>query len=273
MGVASEAAVKVYALLSWYDEQPEHLTRCVRSLKGFADVLVALDGAYATFPNAQRMSAMKQRFALQDAAYASGISYKITEPYRPWQGGEVEKRAALFELARRAGATPDDWFLIIDGDMELASYTPEARELLAASALDIAEVRWHDVRVDGVQVTDNRFRSLFRALPGLTVERAHYLYVVPCDECDEGRVEYDTDYGLFGGTDPCESCKATGRRFLWHTPDGHFVEDDFLDLHEHVTLHHYNSGRDGERKRRAMEYYRHRDDHKLEGAGDWHRRP
>lgn len=262
--------MRIFGLLNWYDEQPEHLTRCVRSLKGFADVLVALDGAYATFPNAKRQSPVEQRFALQDAVYASGMSYRVTEPYRPWQGGEVEKRAALFELARRAGATPDDWFLIIDGDMELASFTPEARELLAASVLDIAEVRWHDVQIDGVQVTDNRFRSLFRALPGLTVERAHYLYTTDCDSCD-GRG--DVHGGQAFGDVACKPCKGTGRRFLWHTPDGHFVEDDFLDLHEHVTLHHYNSGRDGERKRQAMEYYRHRDDHKLEGAGDWHRRP
>lgn len=287
--------MKIYALLSFYDEKPDDLTRCVRSLKGFADCLVALDGAYATFPDARAMSPYDQLRALGDAAYQSVDAYKVTSPYKPWAGGEVEKRAALFELARRAGATPDDWFLIIDGDMELASYTPEARELLAASALDIAEVRWRDVQVDGVPCSDLKFRSLFRALPGLTVERAHYLYVVDCPDCDgEGwTVASTTHIGMgccgnltsigdcCGNPVPepeealeqveCKTCSLTGRRFLWHTPNGHHVDEQFVNLHGHVTLHHYNSGRDGERKREANAYYRDRDERKLEGAGDWHR--
>jgi len=245
--------VKVYALLSFYDEQPEHLKRCVESLKGFADVLVALDGAYATFPDGQRMSPMVQRFALQDAAYASGMSYRITEPYGLWPG-EVEKRAALFELARSAGATPDDWFLIIDADMELAQWKPEARDLLAATSRDIGEVRWHDVQVDGVRHTTHTFRSMFRALPGLTVERTHFLYTVPLDECCGDRAD---------------GCCGRRRRFLWHTPDGHISGEPALDLTGAVTLHHYNSGRDPKRRRRALEYYAARDAAGLESKGDW----
>lgn len=249
--------MKVYALLSWYFERPDHLRRAVTSLKGFADVIVGVDGAYATFPEARAQSPVDQGWALSDAAVCSGLRKYLVTPTTPW-ASEVEKRAAMFEYGRDAGATPEDWFLIIDGDMELAAFTSEARELLAESECDIAEVRWHDIQIDGKQYSEARFRSMFRALPGLTVERAHYLYTVPCPDCDN---------------QACSACKQTGRRFVWHTPDGHFVDERFVDLFDHVTLHHYNAQRDPERKARAADYYRNRDDRKLESAGDWHRRP
>jgi hypothetical protein len=237
--------VRIFALLSWYDEEPEHLKRCVKSLAGFADVLVALDGAYATFPDAKPASSFVQRWALTDAVYESGLSYKTTEPYHPWES-EVQKRATLFELGRRAGATPDDWFLIIDADMSLAEFKPEARGVLEATDLSVAEVRWHDVQINDVRCSTYSFRSMFRALPGLTVERTHYLYTVPLD----------------GG--------YCNRRFLWHMPDGHISDERALDLTEYVTLHHYNSSREPGRRSRALAYYRARDEAGLESKGDWH---
>lgn len=262
--------MKTYALLSWYDEQPDHLRRCVRSLAGFADVLVSLDGSYATWPGGEARSDWTQGAAIINAAASAEVRLVYPMVERQW-ASEVEKRATMFELARQAGATPEDWFLIIDGDMELASYTPEARKLLAASTRDIAEVRWHDVMVNGMPSSTLRFRSLFRALPGLTVERTHYLYTVDCPKCGgRGTVvkngphddEYDSHF-------PCSDCHETSRRFLWHEPSGHPSDEPTLDLYGHVTLHHYNSGRGGERKRQALAYYAHRDANTLESAGDW----
>lgn len=242
---------RVFALLSWYDEQPEHLRRCVRSLAGFADVIVSVDGAYETFPGTGADSPSVQRWALSNAIRTFGLRYfNVGAAGRRW-ASEVEKRAAMFEFARQAGATPRDWLLVIDADMALAEYAHNAKDRLAASKLDVAEVRWHDVQVDGKACSTMTFRSLFRALPGLTVERTHYLYTVPihCD-CAEPQ------------------CKGK-RRFLWHAPSGQISEEPALDLTNAVTLHHFNSQRDPDRKQRALAYYKDRDARTLEGAGDW----
>ncbi len=255
--------MNIYALLSWFDESPDHLKRCVTSLKGFADCIVTLDGGYATFPDAWPLSPVYQRVALGDAIRSLGVPYKMGEPWRVWQGGEVEKRAKLFELGRTAGATADDWFLIIDADMSLSEFTADARELLAASDRDVAEVRFQNVQVDGMVAGTYRFRSLFRALPGLTVERAHYLYTVPLfNDCCHGG-----DMGA--GCVECASQPVSSRRFLWHAPSGRLSDERIVDLFGHVTLHHFNSSRDGVRKRRALNYYRERDLAGLEAVGDW----
>jgi hypothetical protein len=244
--------VKVYALLSWFDEAPEHLRRCVTSLKGFADVLVGVDGPYASFPHTSPESPSFQQWALSDAVRTTTGLRPYLVSGRQW-ASEVEKRAVMFELGRLAGATPDDWFLIVDADMTLGRFTPEARERLAATDMDVAEVRWHDVQINGNLTSTYAFRSMFRALPGLTVERTHYLYTVPCDQCDDG----------------CSDCGGTGRWFLWHTPDGHISHEPALDLTDAVTLHHFNSSRDPERRQRALDYYADRDNRTLESAGDW----
>lgn len=257
--------MKVYALLSHFDESVDHLTRCVTSLKGFADVIVALDGAYATFPDARAQSDSGQDEALHKAARDAGLAYSIKVSHGLW-ASEVEKRAALFELGRKAGATPDDWLLIIDGDMGLAEFTADARDRLAATELDVADVNWHDVQVNGVKCSTQCFRSLFRALPGLTVERTHYLYTVPTAPCF--RCGGTSGMGYDGGA--CQTCHgAPARRFLWHVPSGHISPEPALDLTDAVTLHHYNSQRDPDRKSRALRYYRARDDAHLESAGDW----
>lgn len=237
--------MKIFALLSWFNEQESHLRRCVSSLEGFADVVVALDGAYATFPEARAESPCSQRAALHEAARDAGLAYCLKTPYRAWKGGEVEKRAALFDLARTAGATPDDWFLIIDADMAVGYVSEHARAKLEATGRAVAEQRWHNLQINGVISGEYRMRFMFRALPGLTVERAHYLYTVP------------------------NEAGPHGRRFLWHLPDGHPAPEPIVDLFDDVTLVHFNSQREPVRKRQALDYYKARDGAGLEAVGDW----
>lgn len=258
--------MKIFALCSWFDEEPEHLTRLVESVAGFCGVFVGLDGAYATFPGALPQSPADQRRALQNAVYASGMEYKLTAPYEPW-ASEVEKRATLFELGRQAGATPDDWFLIMDADMTLARSDPAARGLLSTTKLDSAEVAWQNIRINDSIEGEYRFRSLFRALPGLTVERTHWLYTVDCPLCDGiGGVHR---LPSAGGCGDCDLCLGTGRRFVWHLPNGHISGEPALDLTPYVLLKHFNSQREVERKERARTYYRERDKAGIESAGDW----
>lgn len=233
--------MKIFALLSWYDEDPAHLTRCVESLAPIADHLVCVDGAYRTFPGAQAASPVDQWLAIQCAAIRADLKCDALTPGAPWQGGEVEKRAAMFQYARDCGATPDDWLLIIDGDMLVADATG-AREALAAVTEDVAEVRWRDVRPDGQFMSDLKFRSLFRALPGLTVKWTHWLYIVP-----EGQ----------------------GWRWLWHVPSGHPAPEPAADLSAHLTLHHRRLDRSGDRDAAARAYYQDRDAQNLERPPHW----
>ncbi|MGH3610007.1 MAG: hypothetical protein ACRDRD_18250 [Pseudonocardiaceae bacterium] len=210
---------------------------------------MTVDGGYATFPDTRRESPAVQAWALNDVVRETGCSYSLRTPYRPWDS-EVEKRAAMFECGRVAGATPDDWFLIIDADMALGEVSTDALAMIAETGCDVAEVRLHDIQVDGRVAGEHRFRCLYRALPGLTVERAHYLYLTR-DVCDMG-------------------CRPDLLRFLWHLPDGHLAPEPILDLsHGDVTMQHFSSQRDPPRRRQALDYYKDRDARGLETVGDW----
>jgi hypothetical protein len=149
-------------------------------------------------------------------------------------------------FANRPALSTDDFVqIIIDADNALAEHTTAARDRLTATDLDVAEVRWHDIQINGVKCSTQTFRAMFRALPGLTVERAHHLYTVPDDT------------------------HWSGRRFLWHLPSGHMSPESALDLTDAVTLHHLNSSREPERRQRALDYYKARDAAILEPVGDW----
>lgn len=230
--------MKVFGLLSYWDERPDHLARCVGSLAGFCDHLIAVDGAYAIFPPKRTYSAFEQGDAIWTAANDGGISWAIYP--RTW-ASEVEKRAAMFEYAREEGATSDDWLLVIDADETLAEHAPDALDHLAATDRDVAELCYCGVQINGVVFHKARERRLYRALPGLTVERAHWLYTLP----------------------------GPPRRFPWRTPDGHVSDEPALDLFGHVTMHHHTSSRDAERRQRALDYYKARDAAGIESVGDW----
>lgn len=241
--------MKVYALLSYYDEKPEHLARCVGSLAGFVDHLIAVDGRYETFSTEPIYGGT----GAAEMTIADAATFPVTMTARRVWASEVAKRAAMFHYGNFAGATPRDWFLIIDADMALAEFSSDARELLAVTDRDVAEVCFQTVQVDGKVAATCRFRSMFRALPGLTVERTHYLYTVPCEYCES----------------PCGGHCGMGRRFLWLMPDGHPSPEPTLNLFGDVTLQHFNSSRDGTRKRHALDYYKSRDAAGFESVGDW----
>lgn len=174
--------MKLHALLAWYDEPVADLIRCIDSIAGAADYLIAIDGAYETFPHPEGnpISPTGQAHAIMQACMRHGIDCHIETPNTPWRN-EGFKRTRLFELALEHGTPLEDWVLPIDADEEwigtdaLRSYvenapaahevvgvyydTPqhpsEDRELLLAST---------DVR----SFTQSR---LLRLMPGLHVEQ------------------------------------------------------------------------------------------------------
>lgn len=170
--------MKVIGLLSWYEEPASWLAECVASAARLCDHLVAVDGPYALFPGALRKpsSGSEQAEVIAHAAAGAGMGCTVHTPNAPWWGNEVGKRDWMF----RAGslvAEPGDWFLRIDADEVLTQVPADARALLAATARDVAEVTMWE-RGDG-QDSSFPLRVLFRALPGIGIEQAHYVVTAP----------------------------------------------------------------------------------------------
>jgi hypothetical protein len=236
--------VKIWALCSHYDEDPKHLTEMVESLAPLCDGLVAVDGAYALYPSARRESPARASLALTEAVCDAGLRYSLYAPHKPWDGGEVEKRGFMFEHALTRATPYEDWFLIMDGDMMLGDCDPEAaRAALAETDCEAGEVTFAELAYGSSTHTIHAtgFRSLFRAVPGLTVEGTHWLYVVP----DETR--------------------PSGRRFLWHGITGNTPNvwrhppEPAVDVRDHITLLHRPHVRSRERVAARSEYYANRE--------------
>jgi hypothetical protein len=162
--------VKVAALLSWFDEDPAQLAEMVHSLARIdVDLLVAVDGRYATFnPKAPAHSDHEQLYAIKLAAGEAGIEYETHTPLVPW-ASEIAKRNFLF---RTAELHKPDWYFVIDGD-EVIPSDFNAKRHLEATDRDAAAVTLREA------VGDSPLRMFFRAIPGLRVERNHHTYVTP----------------------------------------------------------------------------------------------
>lgn len=170
----------VTAMLSWFDEPLELLEDGIRSLAGFCDRLVALDGAYAFTPGAAANSPGDQAQAIMRAAVTAGLEVGIHRG-TVWSG-QIEKRQRLFELA-----ADSDWLLIHDADHELQGDPADFRAFLAGLPRDVVtvEVPYLTPPVEGKEITPwhrwlttEQFPTplVFRALPGLRVDLHHWWY-------------------------------------------------------------------------------------------------
>lgn len=176
--------MRLIALLSWYDESPTWLAETVASIGKVCDHLIAVDGPYAMFPGAlsKPASGPEQVETILRVAAGSGIGCTIHAPREAWWGGEIEKRDAMFRLGETF-TTPDDWYFIVDADEVISRAPSDLRPRLEASTSAAAELTlWerdtHSRLAEIVDTsTDSRspLRRLFRALPGLHIEQAHYV--------------------------------------------------------------------------------------------------
>lgn len=163
----------IAAALSWFDEPGETLERCVRSLAGVADVIVALDGRWLLYPGPEVVSPLEQGEALHAAAAEAGIPVvDATCPAgRPWDS-QMAKRSTLMRLA--AELAP--WTLVIDADESVDADPAALTDALRDTSLDVAEVTLVKA---GAGVFDTRprpRRRLYRASAGVRVELGHNGY-------------------------------------------------------------------------------------------------
>ncbi len=216
--------VKVAAALAWYDEPPEFLTRCILSLAGVVDELVAFDGAWQHFPDASPSSGSEQELAVCAAARKAGIAARVRIPRDIWES-QVHKRAALMYDAGEYA----DWILVIDAD----EYIARADGDIVRAGLDSTDANvgivthrnlhqgWTADNPDPPRAGMNR--RLYRA--GTTVVVVHSGYI------RDGE---------------------------------HLHVADPVDLREHLVIEHDNWNRGDERNQRSKDYRRNRETARVE---------
>lgn len=179
--------MKVVGLLSFFDEYPAWLAAAVTSCGKLCDHVVACDGAYALLSGGAGSSGSDQHAAIVDAAEAVGVGFTLHVPEEVWWGGEVEKRAFMFDLGRLVARDPEDWFLVVDADEVVTRVPPDvlrrleaAEEVVAEYGLAARRDEHPDAEELGLWPVGTRdihpMRGLYRNIPGLTVSGVHYGY-------------------------------------------------------------------------------------------------
>lgn len=165
--------MKIIAALCWFDERPEILARCVSSLAGVVDSVVALDGPWEGFPAEGLLrSPDEQSAAIDAAADAAGLPLRAGHGAEAWPS-QVAKRSELMRVAALAG----DWILVVDADEYVERCDPEAlRRVLAETEHDVAEARMRNAGQGVRNISAFGKRRLFRSASGVTLERAHNGY-------------------------------------------------------------------------------------------------
>lgn len=238
--------MKIIGLLSWYDESPSWLAAAVASFAPVIDELVAVDGAYALYPNSRPASERTQAETIMSTCEALGVGCTIHRPSDRWIGNEVEKRRFMFRLAESLAEVGTDWYFVFDGDCTLTTYPADLKDTLASTELHAAEValwerRDHIGNTPEVARTielpnegHQRLRCLFRSLEGMRVVGAHFHYG-----------------GLHNG------------EWIWAWAPDRMGPTPALGL-PFVQVEHRSIWRDVHRRRSAQEYYQRRDTLRIE---------
>lgn len=185
--------MRVIGLLSYYAERPSWLAGCIASYaEAGVDHLVAIDGAYALFPDGRARSSSSEADTIVEACNGHGIGLTLVRPAAVWAGNEVEKRTSLFRHAEAIAQPHVDWYLVADADELVLRAIDGWKQELAATTRDCADVLLIEradrdtaarAQVDRLltvdPVTRGPIRKLFRAIPGLHVVGNHYTYRTP----------------------------------------------------------------------------------------------
>ena len=189
---------RLIALLSFYDERPDWLAACIFTMYKHLDVdhVVALDGAYALYPEGRAWSPTDQHHAITEACNALGVGLTLSAPQHVWTGNETEKRTALFRLADSVSTNGVDWYFVIDADELVDECRAESlKSILADLEHDVADVALLTREPTG-EISRQPLRMLFRAIHGITVEQYHWHYKAP-----DGRMLWGNGPTCIPGTD------------------------------------------------------------------------
>lgn len=169
--------MKLIAVLIWYDEPTWALVELTASLAAAGcDALVAVDGAYALYPNGRAQSPGEQAQALLAAAQGAGMEISLHLPREVWWGNEIEKRTFAFEAAHGIAKGWDDWLWIVDADDRIQE-AQGLREALECCDVDVASLFMDEVN-EGTREGVIPVRRFFRAQEsGISVVTNHFTYM------------------------------------------------------------------------------------------------
>lgn len=234
--------MKVHAAISWFHESPSWLAATVASVARLCDHVVVVDGRYSLFPSDLPVSPVAEAQTIVETAEGAGVALTMHRPAGPFQGNEVEKRNLLLSLAL-VSCQPEDWLLVIDGDMYIRHLERDRlMEALAATdrlAASYALEEYMDMHnpdqpmdVARTMLLDNVFQSplttLYRAVPGMRYEGSHHSLAADID----------------------------GERvWLW----GHPEKVEPLHVMDMLVVRHRNVLRTQWRRKQAADYYEQRD--------------
>ena len=172
--------VRLIGILCWYDERVSWLSGVIASLERVGvSHLIAVDGAYAAYPNAHPVSGGEQHAAIYEVCRALDIGLTIHQPQEPWFGNEVGKRNYAFKLAETV-AEEDDWYFLVDADHFVTSARTRVHlDYLEQTACDVGEVQFREKMDGSFDMGGCPLRCVFRAIPGLRFETNHFTYRVP----------------------------------------------------------------------------------------------
>jgi len=230
---------RVIGILVWHRESPLWLAALIASAKDYIDHWICVDGAYALYSTTEK-SLVSEAQTIVETCQAIDAGVTLHRPQGPWVGNEVAKRNYAFRAAELEAEPNVDWYFVLDADILIDRGIPDLRERLADTTCDAAEVMViergdpyrnparleHESKV--AMPADHHYplRALFRAIPGMRCDRAHYFYAA-----------------------------ADGRK-LW----GYTAEqlEPALDLHD-LRIEHRTHHRPLKRHQDAQAYYRRRD--------------
>lgn len=229
----------VCALMAFYDDPADTTEAAIRSVEGLVDHLVAVDGAYASFPGGEAKSPPEMRERIQVVAEEIGVNVLFYTPADVWAGGEVEKRDRMYRMGDATGA---DWFTILDTDFlfEYPLGTHAVVDALdAAQGYEVGQIKLVDYLTQ--EGSDERVRQesplpLFYRASGLAP-----IHIGP------------THYHTW---------REGAGTHLWGC--GNTPQVPWADLSDVVHVHHKWWERDQNRQIRKWMYYMQRDQAKLE---------
>ncbi len=115
----------IHGVFSWYDESPSWIGTAIASLSRFCDHILAVDGAYALYPQGKARSHPNQAETILHTAEALDTAVTLYQPSEVWCGNEVEKRNKALDILG-ALAEDGDWLCIFDADYHVFKCNPES---------------------------------------------------------------------------------------------------------------------------------------------------
>lgn len=230
---------KLISLMSFYDESEDFLNESFDAFSRLGvTTVVAVDGAYARFPDGRARSQAEVTDQVGDLARMLDLALLLYQPREVWEDNEVGKRQFMIDLALSIAKPVRDWFVVWDCDYKLLNVptaiekTPTADEIveiLSHTTEDFATISFTESR------EDNAFNpmQMFIRAQKVTMDGNHHTYLL-----DDGR-----------------------RSQILRRPVENMA--DAADLGS-IKVRHRCYERDDERLAKQAEWYRQRDEFGLE---------